>query len=463
MLFLPPSSRRLGQAALAAFIFFTVSVARSQQADGFTVQERPGIIIVKPQPWSKESDATVFEFQAFIDRTASGSAGAGYFEFRSKQGDKRQIPTSRVVKLIVYPDPQLVREVTKTEDRQLLQNSINDIKAVISKFPATRTYVEPSLKKIEGEAAMYDAGKVKFDGAWISRSDFVKTQAANLVELLKAEIVRASPPSSLDLANDPKYLALVEFSASNPGIKALTAELAASHGKLVRAEKRKTLLQRLTDASMTLPAATEAVNQLKALQPEEDSRSAAFVKLWDAGSATVKGTTEEASTLAKSLETELAANKVEDAAPKLSPELDASISALNDKMTLLVASKPPPQLITGSRQALAVCAVGTGVKKLQVIFTEKRYLEAKDLLDNLSRQTPFVGPESTRVVTGLQQFTATKIDEFTRLREEAKLLADSGKKTEALVKYEDAFSVIPDNSVGDEITKLKPAAPAPAK
>ncbi|MFZ4683962.1 MAG: hypothetical protein ACOYMS_15760, partial [Terrimicrobiaceae bacterium] len=312
-------------------------------------------------------------------------------------------------------------------------------------------------------AAMYDAGKVKFDGAWISRSDFVKTQAANLVELLKADIIRASPPSSLDLANDPKYLALVEFSASNPGIKALTAELAASHGKLVRAEKRKTLLQRLTDASMTLPAATEAVNQLKALQPAEDPQSAAFVKLWDAGSATVKGTTEEASTLAKSLETELAANKVEDAAPKLSPELDASISALNDKMTLLVASKPPPQLITGSRQALAVCAVGTGVKKLQVIFTEKRYLEAKDLLDNLSRQTPFVGPESTRVVTGLQQFTATKIDEFTRLREEAKLLADSGKKTEALVKYEDAFSVIPDNSVGDEIAKLKPAAPVPAK
>lgn len=463
MLFFPRPSRRIGPSFLAAFIVFSAGTGRSQPADGFTVQERPGIIIVKPQPWSKESDAMVFEFQAFIDRTASGAAGAGYYEFRAKQGDKRQIPTSRVVKLIVYPDPQLVWEVTKTEDRQSLQNTINEIKAVIAKFPASRTYVEPPLKKLEDEAALYDAGKVKFEGLWISRDAFVKTQAANLAELLKAEIVRAIPPSSFDLPNDPKYLALVEFSATSPGIKALTAELAASYGKLVRAEKRKALLMRLADASLTLPAATEAVSQLKALQPAEDAKSAAFVKLWDTGSATLKSTMTEASTLAASLEGELSANKTEDAAPKLSPELDAAISALNEKMTLLVASKPPPQFLTGSRQALAVCAAGTGFKKLQTIFADKRFLEAKDLLDNLSRQTPFIGPESTRVVTGLQQFTATEIDEFTRLREEAKLLSDSGKKTEALGKYEAAYSVIPDNSVGDEIAKLKPAAPAAPK
>lgn len=463
MPFSPLCSRRIGQSLLAALIVLSADAGRGQQADGFTVQERPGIIMVKPQPWSKESDATVFEFQAFIDRTASGAAGAGYFEFRSKQGDKRQIPTSRVVKLIVYPDPQLVRDVTKTEERQSLQNTINEIKAVIAKFPATRTYVEPSMKKIEAEAALYDAGKVKFEGVWISRDVFVKTKAANLVELLNAEIVRAIPPSSFELNNDPKYLALVEFSATSPGIKALTEELAASHGKLVRAEERKALLMRLADPALALPAATEAVSQLKALQPAEDPESAAFVKLWDTGSATLKSTTAEAATLAASLEGELSANKTEDAIPKLSPDLDAAISALNEKMTVLVASNPPPQFITGSRQALAVCAVGTGFKKLQTIFTDKQFLEGKDLLDNLSPQTPFIGTESTRVVTGLQQFTAMKIDEFTRLREEAKLLSDSGKKIEALVKYEDAYSVIPDNSVGDEIAKLKPAALAAPK
>ena len=42
-------------------------------------------------------------------------------------------------------------------------------------------------------------------------------------------------------------------------------------------------------------------------------------------------------------------------------------------------------------------------------------------------------------------------------------MSDSGKKTEALGKYEAAYSVIPDNSVGDEIAKLKPAAPAAPK
>ncbi len=458
-----PAPRSFWQAVLAAAVICFSSEARSQQSNGFTVQERPGIILVKPQPWSKEGDATVFEFKAFIDRTASGAAGAGYYEFRTKHGDKRQIPASKVVKFIVYPDPQLIREITKAEEREALQSTIGEIKATITKFPATRTYVEPSLKQLEGEAALFDTGKVKSEGVWITKEAYIKTQATNLVELLKAEIIRANPPSSLNLLNDPKYLALVEFAATSPGINALTAELAASHAKLVRTEKRNALLVRLADASLTFPAATEAVNQLKALQPAEDPQSAAFVKLWDAGSETVKSTTKEASTLAASLEGELTSNEFEDAAPKLSPELEASISALNDKMTLLVASKPPPQLITGSRQAMAVCAAGTGFQKLQVIFTEKRFHEAKDLLDNLSRQSQFIGSEFTRVVTGLQQFTATKIDEFTRLREEAKLLADSGKKTEALVTYENAYSVIPDNTVGDEIAKLKSEAPAPPK
>ena len=37
---------------------------------------------------------------------------------------------------------------------------------------------------------------------------------------------------------------------------------------------------------------------------------------------------------------------------------------------------------------------------------------------------------------------AEKVDQFTRLRDEA-LLANSGKKPEALAKFEAAFSVIP--------------------
>ena len=457
------SSRSFCKALLAAAIFCSAGEMRGQSTDGFTVQDRPGIAIVKPQTWSKESDVTVVEFLAFIDRTASGTANAGYIEFHLKSGDKRQVATSKLVKMVVYADPAQIRDIVEPGQRQSLQNTITDVNAVTVKFPATRIYLEPSLQKLEAEAAAFDAGKVKSDGVWITKQAYLKVKAANLIELLKTETERAIPPGSFDLEHDPKYLALLEFSTTNPNIKILTAQLASSQAKLARTEKRKMLLARLTEPTLGMPAATEAVNQLKALKPEEDPRSAAFLKRWDAGTATAKAASEDAAKLAAALEGELASDKTGEAPPQLSPQLDADLSALNEKMALFAAANPPPQLLTESRQALAVCAAGTGFKKLQAIFAEKHFIEAKDLLDELSPRSQFIGPETERVITGLLQFTATQIDAFTRLREQAKLLAASGKKAEALAKYEEAYAVIPDNPVGDEIAKLKPETPAPGK
>ena len=466
MLHFPRSPNCFSQALTAALFFCFVAKSQSQQADGFTLQQRPGIVLVKPQPWSKESDATVMEFEAFIDRTASGAAGAGYYEFHTKQGTKRQVTTSKVVKLVVFPDPKLITDVVNSTDRQTLEAAITDIKGIIARFPATKTYVEPSLKIVSAEAAQYDAGRVKFEGAWITREAYIKAQAANLLSLLKAEIIRANPPGSFDLEHDPKYLALVEFSAKDPAIKTSTAEVATMHGKIVRTEKRKALLTQLANPGLPMAQATEAVSQLKAVKPEEDPRSAAFVKAWDGGIVTVKEITEQGAKLATALEGEMTAVKTEDVPPQLSPALDTEVSALNEKTTLFLASKPPVQFVTQCKQALAVCATAGDFKKLAGVFQEKQFHNAKDMLDNLSRQSGNIGPETSRVIVGLQGFTATKIDEFTRLREEAKLLDGSGKAAEALVKYEDAYSVIPDASVGEEIARLKPAAtpaPSPAK
>lgn len=457
MLHRPPPFRLLAITCLLLGGSIGKSLA---QADGFTLQERPGIALVKPQPWSKDADATVAEFEAFIDRTASGGGAAGYYEFHSKAGTKKQVPSSRVVKMVVYPDPQLIPEIVNTSERAKLQSTIDEIKSVVAKFPATKAYLDPSLKKLGAELAQFDSGKVKTNNIWIPKAAYMKEQANKLLGLIKGDISRANPPGSFDLENDPRYVALKEYSASDPTIKASTTELADSYARVVRAEKRKALLARLANPTLVMPEAQVAVAQLKSLKPEEDARSAAFVKAWDSGAATVKDISADGAKLATALEDEMKPVTTEDAAPQFSPGLDKEISALNDKMTIFVASKPPQQFLTESKQALAVCATGIDFKKLATLFQEKQFLMAKDLLDNLSRQSANIGPETSRVIGGLQRFTATKIDEFTRLREEAKLLAGSGKQAEALVKYEDAFTVIPDPGVGDEIAKLKPADPA---
>ena len=449
------SRPRMTSLFAAILLCATAATLKGQSGDGFSVQERAGVVLVKPQSWSKDSDATVLEFQAFINRTADGTPGAGYYEFRTKNADRRQVSVGRIVKLVVYPDVRQFREIITPQDRQALVSKVEEIKAVVARFPASGNYLNPSIKNLNEELAQYDSGKVKTEGVWVPKEAFVKSQAIRLASLLRADIVRATPPSSLDLADDPKFIGLKELAETNSDAKRLVTELSAQFEGLVRAEKRGDLLARLGRSGTSLAEAEAILNELKTLQPDEDPKSAASVKVWDSGITTVRATSTEAEKISLSLERELAGFSAEDSPPQISPELEEEISATSATITNFLATNPPSQLAGAVRQVAAVCTVGAEFRKLQMIFQEKRYIEAKDILDSLAHRADVVGPETARVVSGLRHQTVGKIDEFTRLRGEAKLLAASGRKPEALAKFEAAFSVIPDVDVGQQIAQLK--------
>lgn len=449
---------------LPAIALVTVAASAFAQtqtpADGFTLQERAGIVLVKPQAWSKETEAVVIEFQAFTDRTASGAAGAGYIEFRTKGADKRQVPTARIVKMVVYPDPKLVREVISTKDREALGAVAADLKATIAKFPATRTYVEPALKKVNEELAIYDSGKVKTGGNWVDKDAYAADRARTFSTQIKPDIINAEPPSSFDLASDPRFLALEDLAKTNASIKPLVAELSTLHGKRVRGEQRSALLVKLAEPDLTFVEAKGAVARLKTLQPEEDPRSVLFLKNWDAGVSKLNTITSDGKKLAAALETEMAAVKAEDALPQISPALDKEIASLNISLSSLTSSKQTPaSLLAEVAQAQAVCATASALGKLKGLFDARQYLEAKDVLDSVGVQTSKIGPETTRVIASLSRTTATSIAEFSRLREEGKVQADANKPAEALAAYEKAFAVIPDSAVGEQIALLKEKLP----
>ncbi|HEY5770262.1 MAG TPA: hypothetical protein VIS71_10495 [Terrimicrobium sp.] len=449
------SLQRVTHPCAALLLCLTAVTLRGQQRDGFSVRERAGVALVKPQPWSKDSEATVLEFKAFINRTADGTSGAGYYEFRTTNADRRQVPVGRIVKLIVYPDAQEFSEIVSPQDRRALISRAEEMKAVVAKFPASRSRLHPSLKKLSEELAKYDSGEVKTDGVWLPRQAFEKSKAVKLASLLKADIARAKPPSSLDLDNDPKFIGLKELAEGNSDAKSLATELSALFEGLLRAEKRSVLLARLSSSGTSLAEAEDTLNQLKALQPEEDPKSAANVKIWDSGIATIRTTSGEAEKISRLLEREVAGFGDGDSPPEISPELARRFAATSVTIARFLAGKPPVPLAGAVRQAEAVCAAGANLQKLKPIFEEKRYMEAKDILDDLARDAGLFGPETTRTVSDLKRQVVGKIEEFTRLRGEAKLLAESGKKTEALAKFEAAFSVIPDSEVGEQIAQLK--------
>jgi len=443
---------------------FWISVALpsallAQAGDGFTVQERPGLVLVKPQAWSTDAELSMVEFLAFTDRTVKSNPGAGYYEFQTKLGDKRQIPASKVVELVVYPDLSQTADLASDEDRYTLSESIKKLQSVENRFPPAAKSLNPMIKKLSDDLAQYDSGKVRIGGTWSSRSSYVATQAQTLVAQLKSDIARADPPSSFDLKNDPRFLTLQGFAETNPAIKAQVNDISSQYGQLARAEQRKKLLAKLANPKLDLEEAQGAVSQLRGLSPEEDPRSAAFLKTWDSAQKTVKATAVDASKLAYSLEAELSAFRSEDIAPQLSPGLDRQISNFNDSMRIFLATQPPPQLLKEAAQALAVCEERETIKKVKADFADKQFLDAKDTLDAFAPMAGTVGPETTRVVAGLQHYSATRIDEFTKLREEANLLAGSGKKADALKKYEAAYMIISDPDVAEKIAVLK-GAPA---
>ncbi len=422
-----------------------------------TTESRPGIALVKPQPWSRPAEATVSEFVGYVDRTPEGATGAGYFELKTKQGDKRQVPASRIVKIVVYPDVSIYPRITQAEERDVVAKAAAEIKSVIADYPATRTYLDPSLKALNKELAQYDAGNVKIDGQWVARESFVAGQVSGLGNQLRSDIVRATPTSSFDLHADPRFVALNEMAGSSASAKALVKELSDSYDKLLRAETRQALRASFDSNTVTFAEAVGGVERLKALKPEEDPRSQAFLKKWEASVDLMNQLKTRAEPLAKEFDEQM--KNVTDVAipPIASPELLGKINSLDGDLKVFLATRPEPVLVNESDLAISLTSISAALNKLQTLFPAREFLQAKELLDPLVARASVVGPETKRVAGLLQTYVSERIQDFTRQREEAKIFLDSGKQKEALEKFEAAYAVIPDATVGEQVSQLKEA------
>jgi len=413
--------------------------------------------LIKPQAWSKNSEATVLEFQSLVNRT-------GYYEFETKQVGKRQIPSGKVAKVFFYPNAQQTGDIVKPEDRQSLQVMVDEIKGITNEFPASVTYVQPCLKDVQGELAKYDSGNVKINGQWTPATNYLAGKANNLVSQLKSDIVRSTSDTPVDLSNDPRFIALKDLAKANPKLNSAVKEIYDLQQKQLRFQQRAVIITKIGGTGVTLADAEPLVAKLKSLKPEEDPKSAAFVKAWDTSVVSADKISQQAAPVVQSLETEMAAITVQDAPPALSHDLSNQISSLNGTISLFIATSPPPQILGKIRPARAMCLINSDLPKLNASFEHKQFLEAKETLNELSQDASSIGPSTEKVLAALQRYTADQIDSFSKAREEAKLLADSGKKPEALAKYEAAFEIIPDSAVGDQIAQLKEEVPpAPSK
>lgn len=444
---------------LSAFPIFSL---HAQSGDGFTVQERAGLVLIKPQSWSKENEAAVLEFLNYTDRTVKGMAGVGYFEFGTKQGQKRQVDASKIVEIFVYPDSSQTTDIVSTDDRDALGKQIEQIKKIIATYPATRAPLQPFLKSLTTDASQFDAGNVRFSGNWVPASQFVKARADKLIALLQSDIERTRPVSNIDLNNDPKYTALVKMGATDAATKRQVDQIKNTYDKLRRVETRAELLDRLNSPEVSLATAQVLVSQLKGLNADEDAKSALFVKRWEAGLVSNDTISKQINEAVTAFEEAMQPYSAAETPPEFPPALADKISQINRDFTAYLASKPPQQLVPKPSLVAALFQCSTGLQNLPQQFKDAKFFDANITLDQMVAPAMAIGPNTNAVVVSLRGFSGQQVELFTAVKKEADLLAASGKKAEAVLKYEAALKLVSDNEVKALIAQLKDETPSEA-
>lgn len=441
-----PHLFKIGSLSLLASLFFSLFPASAQTPDGSRAQDKPGIALVKPQAWSKAEQATVLEFLAFTDRS-------GYYEFRTPKTANYQVPTAKVVKLVIFPEtPQFI---SNAEQRAALQKTLDEFAALSTKFPPATRYLEKALEPLKADAAKYDAGSVKENGQWTPRSAFYKQKAVVLGDLLRTELTSAPKIKEIDLATNQYFLGLQDLAKAEPSVRPMLDASRNLYDSLVRKEDRDALMGQLNAPSPGYEQAADLVRQLKTLKPEEDARANLFVKSWDTAVAKAGKLTKQITGAQTAFENAMPVSGAAGKAPVISTELSSQLEGLCASVKEYRGGTPPAAIPVPLSLADALTACWNNFPALDRQIQAHEYLEAKSIIDPLSSKADLIGPKTVAVLEGLQKKMAADIERFQLLRNEAKMLAENDKIEAALKKYEEAYAIIPAKDVAAQIEQLK--------
>ncbi len=425
----------------------------AQDVDGTSWQEKTGFALVKPQPWSPENLATVVEFQAFTDRTVKGRQIAGYFVFRNGKTADSQVPAGKMVKLVVFPP--VPAQIARAEQRAALKKIIDEHAALGVQFPAAVPVLEKYLTVLRSDAAKFDAGSVKDEGKWIPGADYRKKKADELANLLRMEITGAQRVRDLNLTNNQYYVGLEDLAKTEPSLKAQLDGVRAQYESLRRKEERNELLAKLRAPDPGFENCELYVRTLKTLKPEEDPAARQFIELWDRSLAKAAKLGSKVEELKQSFEKEMAGKKDPAGSAVVGDDIAARIHVVSQELNDYRAGSPPSVIQIPAAQAEALVACSAGLAGLAKQLEAREYFDAKVTIAGLVAPAETVGPKTVAVVEGLQNLANSEIAKFQSLRDEAQAMQSSGKVNEALMKYREAWAVMPDKDVASTIETLK--------
>ena len=421
----------------------------AQERDGNTIVQTPGIALVKPQPWSKPAESEVVKFTAFTDRTARGSAGAGYFVLRLPSGKDTQIPSARVVKLIL--NPKMPTELVDDSQRRELQKSIDEITAAIAAVPAASAALNDYLKPLQVAAARYDADEVMVGpNKWETREKNRQSEIAKIELRLRRAMTEAKIKKDFDLNSNADFAKLMELTETDAALKARLDAMKVECAKLVSREEQDAILAKL-QSPLSPSAAALLLDQLKALS-DPSPRTTSVLRQADVASALTK----DIDTLKQSFESLWNEESLSTGAlPDVPADTVAQIDALTSKIAVFHAGAPPAGIWLPSSTFDACVSIKNALPTLQSRLTERDYRAAIEGINALSAPARQIGPKTTEAIESLKSYANGQVAKFSALVDEGNTLLTGTDKKLALAKFQEALAIMPDANLEKRISEIK--------
>ncbi len=421
----------------------------AQERDGNTIIPNPGIALVKPQPWSKPAEAEVVKFSAFTDRTARGSAGAGYFVLRLPSGKDTQIPSARVVKLILKP--KTPTELIDDSQRKELQKSIDEIRGAIAAVPAASTALADYLKPLQAVAARYDGGEVMIGtDKWETREKNRQSEITKIEFRLRRAMSEAKIKKDFDLNSNADFSRLTEFAESDAALKARLDAMKIECAKLVSREEQDAIFVKL-ESPLSPDVAALLLDKLKALSDptprtvsvlrqavvaaelskEIDALKQGFESLWNEES------------LSKGI------------LPVFPADITTQIDALTSKIAVFHAGAPPAGIWLPSSAFDACVALKNALPALQARLSERDYNAAIEGVTALGTSARQIGSKSIEAMEILKSYANGQIAKFSVLVDEGNTLLTGTDKKLAVAKFQEALAIMPDANLEKRISEIK--------
>lgn len=438
--------------SLPGCIFLLMSLCAlplsAQERDGHTVVEKKGIALVKPQAWSKPSDAEVVKFDAFTDRSARGAAGAGYFVLRLPGGNDSQVQSSRIVKIIFQP--VVPKNLVDDTQRQALQKNIDDLASVSDFFPIARGTLANYLKPLRDAASRYDSGEVMEDGVWTTLEKYRDGEIKKIELRLRRSLIEAKVKRAFDLKSNADFIKLGELAESDAGVRDRLAAIEAEQAHFVSREEQEEIISKL-QSPMSPGDSTPLIEKLKNL-PDPGPRTSGVLKQVLLASEITKEI-EGAKQACEALWSAdfLASGKL----PAMPPDLAARVDTLASRLEVYRAGSPPAGLWVPMPLFQACTALKGGWSGLSARLEERKYKLVIDEVDALLPKVRQVGEKTVTALESIKSQARSEILKFTKLVEEGNALLALNDKKQATAKFQAALQIMPDADIEKRVSEIK--------